>query len=79
VAQGDLAALKEALRRLEVPEDQLPALEHALHEDAKSGEKGIGKKTSAWLAAAGAKVGKAGLAIGQEVVKEWPMQYLGLK
>jgi hypothetical protein len=79
VPQGDLAALKEALRKLQIPDDRLPALEHALHEDAQSGERGIGKKTSAWLATVGAKVGKAGLAIGQEVAKEWLMQYLGLK
>jgi hypothetical protein len=79
IPQGDLESLKNAFRKVQVSEDQLSRLEHAIKEDAKAGQTGIGKKTTAWLTVAGSKVGKAGLAIGQEVAKEWLMQYLGLR
>jgi hypothetical protein len=79
IPEGDLATLKDALRKARVPEKQVLALEHAIDEDSRGGKKGIGKKTAHWLNSIGSKMAKAGVAIGQEVAKEWLLQYFGLK
>jgi hypothetical protein len=79
IPEGDLATLKDSLRKARVPEKEVLALEHAIDEDSRGGKKGIGKKTAHWLSSLGPKMAKAGVAIGQEVAKEWLLQYFGLK
>jgi hypothetical protein len=78
IPKGDLPSLKEALRKATVPDEEVLALENAITEDAEGGEKRIGKKTAAWLAALGSKLTKAGVTVGQEVAKAWLLQYFGL-
>jgi hypothetical protein len=42
IPPGDIEALKDALRKGHVPESELPVLEEAIKEDAKTGAIGIG-------------------------------------
>ncbi len=80
IPPGDFSALKDAFEKARLPHDEMLALQNALEEDKREGEKsGIGRKTAHWLASVGGKVGKAGLQVGQEVATQWLMQYLGLK
>jgi hypothetical protein len=57
-----------------VPEAEASELEKAVKED-----EGFGKRTKAWLQKMAQTGTKIGVAVGQDVLKEWIMQYLDLK
>jgi hypothetical protein len=75
IAAGDFEALAKALTGLSVPQKQIEELKGAIEAD----HKGFGEWTKRWMKNIG-KVGvKAGVAIGQDVVKDMLLQYFGLK
>jgi hypothetical protein len=84
VGEGDWGKLAQALRSLAIPENEISSLKQAIEADAeKGGSKELGKKTQSWLHTVGSKLADAGLRIGTsasgEIIKEWLLQYLGLK
>lgn len=74
VIAGDLASLRTALKAAKVPDAEADELERAVKEDD-----GFGKRTRAWLQKIGQTGTKIGVGVGQDVLKEWIMQYLDLK
>jgi hypothetical protein len=79
IAPGSLAALIEALERVEISDGEIRDLKKALEEDRG----GFGQRTKAWIKKAAGTVAKGGVkvgvAIGQDVLKEFLLQYFDLK
>jgi hypothetical protein len=75
IAAGDFEALAKALTGLNVPKKQIEELKGAIEAD----HKGFGERTKGWMKNIGKTGMKAGVAIGQEVVKDMLLQYFGLK
>lgn len=75
VPAGDFEALAKALAGLSVPEKQIQELKGAIEADHKS----FGERTKNWMKSVGKAGIKAGVAIGQDVVKDLLLQYFGLK
>lgn len=75
IAAGDFEALAKALTGLHVPEKQIEELKGAIETD----HKGFGERTERWMKSIGNVGVKAGVAIGQDVVKNLLLQYFGLK
>jgi hypothetical protein len=74
IAAGDFEALAKALTGLGIPGKQIDELKGAIDTDNKN----FGERTKGWMEKVG-KVGvKAGVAIGQDIVKDMLLQYFGL-
>jgi hypothetical protein len=83
VGKGDFNGLSNALKALEVPEAEIALLKQAIDADTANAKTGLGERTKKWLRNVGSKLGTAGIKVGtsvaQDVVKEWLLQYYGLK
>jgi hypothetical protein len=75
IAAGDFEALANALTGLNIPQKQIKELQGAIESD----HKGFGERTKGWLKTVGKTGVKAGVAIGQEAVRDLLFQYFGLK
>jgi hypothetical protein len=75
IAAGDFEALANALTGLNIPQKKIKELRGAIEAD----HKGFGERTEGWLKTVGKAGVKAGVAIGQEAVKDLLFQYFGLK
>ena len=74
IVAGDFASLKAALEEAKIPGAEIDELKKAVDED-----EGFGKRTKGWLQKFGQTGAKIGATVGQDVLKEWLLQYLGLK
>jgi hypothetical protein len=82
ITQGDYSALGRELTNLGFAAQDIDELKVALEQDAKSGEKRIGKSVGAWLGKALGKAGEGALKVSVDVAaKVLPSlisQHLGL-
>jgi len=84
VQQGDFSSLRDLLTRLDVPNEEISALDVSIKEDAKDvGSGKLGPKTSSWIARMMQKAGEGALKIGTSaaasVIGKAIAKYLGLE
>lgn len=75
IAADDFASLAKALAEIGIPEKQIDELKIAVEADHKN----FGSRTKAWLKSIGTAGVRAGVTIGQDVVKDMLLRYFNLK